>query len=265
MDDRIRLTVDDHVADVVLDRADKMNAVDLRMFEALVETADILAKEKSVRAVVLRGAGESFCAGIDLSVLGNPEFDFHGALASPLDPSPANLFQRAAYAWRELPVPVVAALHGVAFGAGFQIAMGADIRFAAPGTKFSIMESKWGLVPDMALTATTRHILRPDRIKELAWTARVFDAEEAREIGVVTRVVDDPQAAAAALAVECAARSPEAMRGIKRLVNEGWAASEAASLQLEARLQTEIIGSRNQSEAVHANLEKRAPEFEDPA
>lgn len=265
MKDRIRISVDDHVADVALDRAGKMNAVDSRMFEALVEAADQVAADKSVRAVVLRGDGDNFCAGIDTSVLGNPEFDFHEALATPLAPSPANLFQRAAYAWRELEVPVIAAVHGVVFGAGFQIAMGADVRYAAPGTRFSIMESKWGLVPDMALTATTRHILRPDQVKELAWTARIFSAEDALNMGLVTDIVDDPYAAATALAVECAGRSPEAMRGIKRLVNEGWTASEADSLALEAALQAKIIGGRNQSEAVHANLEKRAPNFEDQA
>lgn len=265
MNDRVRVTVDGHVADVMLDRAAKMNAVDLRMFEALIEAADQVAAEKAVRAVVLHGDGENFCAGIDISVLGNPQVDFNEALATPLAPSPANLFQRAAYAWRELEMPVIAALHGVTFGAGFQIAMGADVRFAAPDTRMSIMESKWGLVPDMAITTTTRHILRPDQVKELAWTARVLSAEEALSMGLVTRVVDDPHAAARALAVECAGRSPEAMRGIKRLVNDGWTASEADSLALEASLQAGIIGSRNQSEAVHANLEKRAPEFEDKA
>lgn len=263
MEDRICISIDGHVADVALDRADKMNAVDQRMFEALIEAADDITSNKSVRAVVLHGNGDSFCAGIDISVLGNQQIDFHEALATPLAPSPANVFQRAAYAWRELEVPVIAALHGVAFGAGFQIAMGADIRYAAPGTKLSIMESKWGLVPDMALTATTRHILRPDRAKELAWTARVFSAEVALDMGLVTDIVDDPHAAATAMALECAGRSPEAMRGIKRLVNEGWTASEADSLALEAELQAKIIGSKNQTEAVHANLEKRAPNFED--
>jgi len=162
-------------------------------------------------------------------------------------------------------VPVIAALHGVVFGAGFQIAMGADIRYAAPATKMSIMESRWGLIPDMALTATTRHILRPDQVKELAWTARVFTAEEALGLGLVTAVADDPLAAARAMAEECAMRSPDAIQGIKKLVNAGWAVSEADSLALEASLQAEIIGSWNQTEAVHANLEKRTPKFADKA
>lgn len=263
MKDRVLVTVDGHVADVMLDRADKMNAIDLRMFEALVEAADHVAGLQGIRAVVLRADGDNFCAGIDVSVLGNTEVNFHETLATPLAPSPANLFQRAAVAWRELEMPVIAALQGVTFGGGFQIAMGADIRYAAPDTKMSIMESKWGLVPDMGITSTMRHILRPDQAKELAWTSRVFSAEEAVEMGLVTAVVDDPHAAALALANECANRSPDSIRGIKRIVNEGWSADIADALALEASLQGKIIGSRNQSEAVHANLEKRAPNFED--
>ena len=263
MEDRVRVTIDGHVAEVMLDRADKMNAVDLRMFEALVEAADHVAAQKGVRAVVLCAAGDNFCAGIDVSVMGNPQFNFHEVLATPLKPSHANLFQRAACAWRELEVPVIAALQGITFGAGVQIAMGADVRFAAPGTQMSIMESKWGLVPDMGITSTMRDILRPDQVKELAWTARVLTAEEALGLGLVTAVVDEPQAAAAALAAECAGRSPDSIRGIKRIVNEGWMADEADGLALEASLQSAIIGSANQAEAVNANLEKRAPEFED--
>lgn len=261
--DRVSVTVDGHVADVMLDRADKMNAIDLRMFEALVEAADHVASLKGVRAVVLHADGDNFCAGIDVSVLGNTEMNFHEALATPLAPSPANLFQRSAVAWRELEMPVIAALQGATFGGGFQIAMGADVRFASPGTKMSIMESKWGLIPDMGITSTVRHILRPDLVKELAWTARVFAAEEARDMGLVTQVVEDPLAAARALANECANRSPQAVRGIKRLVNDGWTAEIADGLALEASLQGHIIGSSNQSEAIQANLEKRTPDFED--
>ena len=263
MEDRVSVTVNGHVADVMLDRADKMNAIDLRMFQALVEAADHVAGLKGIRAVVLRADGENFCAGIDTSVLGSTDFDFHKTLETPLSPSPANLYQRAAVAWRELEMPVIAALQGITFGGGFQIAMGADIRYATPDTKMSIMESKWGLVPDMGITATMRHILRPDQAKELAWTSRIFSAEEALQMGLVTAVVDDAQAAAAAMAAECAGRSPDAIRGIKRIVNEGWTADVAEALALEASLQGKIIGSKNQSEAVHANLEKREPNFED--
>lgn len=264
MNDRIAITIDDHIAEVMLNRPGKLNALDLDTFHALDEAARSLAGEASVRAVVLHGAGENFCAGLDLGVMqGVAGFD-----ATALDPvagSPANLFQRAAYAWRELPMPVICALQGVTFGGGFQIAMGADLRYAAPGTKFSVMESKWGLIPDMAISATLRNILSPDRLKELAWTARVFDAAEALDLGVVTAVVDDPLAAARALAADLRGRSPEAIRGIKRLVNGAWQCSEQEALALEAQLQLGLLGTKNQVEAVRANLEKREPCFADRA
>jgi enoyl-CoA hydratase/carnithine racemase len=263
MSDRIKIEIDAHVADVTLNRADKLNALDLKMFAALAEAADSIASDKSVRAVVLHGAGGNFCAGIDLRILGESEFDFGKALVTPVEPSPANFFQRAAYAWRELSVPVICALEGVVFGGGLQVALGADIRYASPDAKFSIMESKWGLIPDMAISTTLRGLLTPDHIKELAWTARVLDSSEAKSLGLVTAVTDDPLGASRRLAAECAARSPDAIRGIKALINEGWQMSDADSLALEARLQSGIIGGKNQLEAVSANLAKRKPDFSD--
>lgn len=263
MKDRISLRVDSHVAEVMLDRADKYNAVDVRMFEALGEAADQIAADSSIRAVVLYGAGGNFCAGIDLDVMASSELDFADALLTPLQPSPANLFQRAAYAWRELQMPVIAALQGVTFGAGLQIAMGADLRYSASDARYSIMESKWGLIPDMSISTTLRHIMPPDRVKELAWTARVLTAQEALDYGLLTAVVDDPLAAARAMAADCAARSPDAIRGIKTLVNHAWQISEADALAMEARLQGAVMGRSNQIEAVQANLEKRAPVFKD--
>jgi len=263
MSDRVKIEIDAHVADVTLNRADKLNALDLKMFAALAEAADSIASDKSVRAVVLHGAGGNFCAGIDLSVLGESDFDFGKALDTPVEPSPANFFQRAAYAWRELPVPVICALEGVVFGGGLQVALGADVRYASPDAKLSIMESKWGLIPDMAISTTLRGLLKPDHIKELAWTARVLDSSEAKSLGLVTAVADDPLGASRKLAAECAARSPDAIRGIKALINKAWQMSEADSLALEAHLQSGIIGGENQLEAVSANLQKRKPDFRD--
>lgn len=263
MSDRIKIEIDAYVADVTLNRADKLNALDLKMFAALAEAADSIASDKSVRAVVLHGAGGNFCAGIDLSVLGESDFDFGKALRTPVEPSPANFFQRAAYAWRELSVPVICALEGVVFGGGLQVALGADVRYASPDAKLSIMESKWGLIPDMAISTTLRGLLKPDHIKELAWTARVLDSSEAKSLGLVTAVVDDPLGASRKLAAECAARSPDAIRGIKALINKAWQMSEADSLALEAHLQSGIIGGENQLEAVSANLHKRKPDFRD--
>jgi len=261
MSNRIDISIENHVAEVMLNRPEKLNALDLKTFEALDEAARTLDGDTSVRAVVLHGAGEDFCAGIDLSVLQGGIDDLGESLLSPVEGSPANRFQRAAYAWRELPVPVICALHGVTFGGGFQIAMGADLRYAARDTQFSIMESKWGLIPDMAISTTLRHIVPPDLVKELAWTARVFDAEEALQIGVLTSIEEDPLAVARRVARECADKSPDAIRGIKRLVNEAWSRSEEDSLVLEAQLQLRLLGSGNQAEAVRANLENRKPNF----
>ena len=263
MNKRLEISIENHVAEVMLNRPEKLNALDLETFDALDAAARSLEGDKSVRAVVLHGAGENFCAGIDLSVLQGGIDDLGEALLAPVEGSPANRFQRAAYAWRELPVPVICALQGVTLGGGFQIAMGADLRYAAPDTQLSIMESKWGLIPDMAISTTLRHIVPPDRVKELAWTARVFGAEEGLELGVLTSIEEEPLAVARRVAKVCAERSPDAIRGIKCLVNEAWSRSEKDSLALEAQLQLRLLGSGNQAEAVRANLEKRKPDFAD--
>ena len=263
MNDRLSIKIDQHVAEVMLDRPDKYNALDLGMFEALHNAADSLEKEPGLRAVILHGAGGNFCAGIDVGMFTDPDAKIDGALMKPIGGSSANLFQRAAYAWRELAVPVICALDGICYGGGLQIALGADLRYATAATRFSIMETKWGLIPDMAITTTLRHLMRVDKIKELAMSARIFDAAEALDLGLVTGVHDDPLAAARQFAGDCASRSPEAIRGIKRLVNEAWDLSEAESLALEATLQQAIMGSPNQVEAVVANLQKREPRFTD--
>ena len=262
MSDRVEITIRDHVAEVMLNRPEKFNALDVETFEALDAAGRSLAEDKSVRAVILRGAGDNFCAGIDLSLLQGGE-DIARKLLAPVPGSPANLAQRAAYAWRELPVPVICALQGIAFGGGFQIAMGADLRYAAPDVQLSIMEAKWGIVPDMAITTTLRNVVAPDRAKELAFTAGVFDAQEALRLGVVTRIEDDPLAAARLMAETVADRSPDAIRGIKRLINDGWGLPEGESLALEATLQAPLLGGANQVEAVRANLEKRKAKYVD--
>lgn len=263
MSDRVEITVNDHVAEVMLNRPDKFNALDIDMFHALDSAARTVAEDSSVRAVVMHGAGGNFCAGIDISALQGGGEHVAKTLLAPVEDSPANLAQRAAYAWRELDVPVICALQGVTFGGGLQIAMGADVRYAAANTRLSVMESKWGLIPDMAFSTTLRHIVPPDRAKELAWTARIFDAEEALQLGVITAIEDDPLDAARQLAGIIRDRSPEAIRGVKRLVNAAWSLNEDDSLALEAMLQGALLGSESQVEAVRANLEKRRPDFHD--
>jgi len=265
--DLVTIDLEGGVADVRMNRPDKYNALSREMFAALGEAGDRLADDRSVRAVVLSGNGRGFCAGLDFDSF--RAMSDAGASAGP-QPKPQaggarpdNFFQRAAYVWKTLPVPVIAAVHGVAFGGGFQIALGADLRIARPDARFSIMEIQWGLVPDVALTQTVRDVLRLDVAKELVWTGRVVEGSEALALGLVTRLAEDPLAAALELAREIAGRSPDAIRAGKRLLEQAWHADPATGLALEARLQGGLIGKPNQVEAVKARFEKRAGRFQD--
>lgn len=265
MSKRVLVDIDNHVATVTLNRADKRNAVDFEMFEGIAAAATELISNRSVRAVVLCGDGNDFCAGIDISVFGGEGIGDNAAdLLVPRTESGANFFQQVAVCWRELPVPVIAALQGSVFGAGFQIAMGADMRYAAPDVRTSIMEVRWGIIPDMGITVTTPGVVAEDRIRELAYTGRIVKAEEAARLRLVTAIVDNPLASATAVAHDIAGKSPDAIRAIKRLINETWPRGAQASLRLEADLQTDVMSGSNQREAVTANLEKRPPVFHDP-
>ncbi|MDJ0812980.1 MAG: crotonase/enoyl-CoA hydratase family protein [Woeseiaceae bacterium] len=263
MSDPVDIAVADHIATVMLNRPDKANAVNLDMFDALREAGRELAANKSVRAIVLHGAGDNFCAGIDTSIFQDPEVDIDASWFAPLEDSPANRLQSPAYVWRELPVPVICAMHGVAYGAGLQIALGADLRYARPDASLSIMEIKWGLVPDMAMTTTLRDILPLDTVKELAWTGRRISGEEAHSMGLVTALHDDPLAAATEAAAGIRVKSPDAIRAMKRLFNSAWRLADAGALALEAELQIGVMGKKNQREAVMANMQKRVPKFDD--
>ncbi len=255
------------IADVRLNRPDKYNALNPDMFRAIIEAGESLAEARDVRVVVLSGNGRGFCAGLDMASFQGMAGGGggRGAVDTLLsrDEGPENHAQRPAYVWKKLPVPVIAAIHGVAYGGGCQIALGADIRIAAPDAKLSVMEIKWGLIPDMSITQTLRDLVPLDVAKELTFTGRVLSGEEARELGLVTRVADDPLAAAMALAEEIAAKSPDAVRAGKRLFEDSWHADARSGLEMEAGMQSKLIGSRNQIEAVKANFEKRTPEFED--
>lgn len=266
MPDRVTVDIDDRIARVTLNRADKHNAVDRAMFEALIDSGERLSSNRAVRAVILTGAGENFCAGIDISAFGSSDPPEFGACdIEPRDDRGANLFQGAALVWRHLPVPVIAAVRGVAFGAGLQIAMGADLRFAAADSRWSVMEVKWGIIPDMGLSVTANGLVRPDLLKMLALTAAVIDGREAQQQGLVTEIHDDPLDAALALAQELSRCSPDAIRAVKSLLNTTSQVSEAAALRCEAALQAALVGAPNQVEAVEANLRGRKPEFSDPA
>jgi enoyl-CoA hydratase/carnithine racemase len=260
---RLRLEIADHLAVVTLTRPDKHNALDVAMFEQIIAAAERLATERGVRAVVLHGDGPSFCSGLDVVSIMAAGGGLDG-LTDRVHGAVPNWFQQAAHRWLELPVPVIAALHGNCFGGGLQIALGADIRIAAPDTRLSVMEVKWGLIPDMSITRTLPRLVGIDVAKELTYTGRVFDGTEAERLGVVTRVDDDPLAAARRLAEKIAARSPDAVRAAKRLYEESWTGSAPDTLALEAELQLGLIGSPNQLAAVAAGFTKEPPEFVDP-
>jgi enoyl-CoA hydratase/carnithine racemase len=267
--DLVSVDKKDGVADVRLNRPDKYNSLSTEMWAAVGEAGENLKSDTSLRAVVLSGNGPGFCAGLDTSTFGAVAGGgkLPGVEGSPLAPQAGrntNFFQHAAHVWRELPVPVIAAVHGVAYGAGFQIAMGADIRVAHPESRWSIMEIKWGLIPDVAITQTIRAVLREDVAKDLIFTGRVIGAEEAQSLGVVTRIAEDPLADALESARAIASRNPHAIRHGKQLIHEAWHAEPSEGLALEARLQRELLGSPNQIEAVKANMEKRTPNFSDP-
>jgi enoyl-CoA hydratase/carnithine racemase len=257
---RVHVAVSDHVATVTLTRPDKHNALDVAMFEAIVNAAEQVSLEPRVRAVVLHGDGPSFCSGLDIASL----MSSGQSLDERLTEEAPNWFQRAAYDWVRVPVPVIAAIHGTCFGGGLQIALGADIRIAAPDARLSVMEVKWGLIPDMSITRTLPRLVSIDVAKELTFTGRVFSGTEAQALGVVTHVEDDPLGAAQALAAEIASKSPDATRGAKRLYDESWTGSAEQTLALEAEIQRRLIGSPNQLAAVAAGMTKQPAQFTDP-
>ncbi|WP_205876924.1 crotonase/enoyl-CoA hydratase family protein [Mycobacterium camsae] len=265
-EDRVRVRIAENgVATVTMVRADKHNALDQAMFEGMVDAAEQLAGDKSVRAVVLHGEGKSFCSGLDVASFMGGERGT-GVLLTRDEGRLANLAQRVSYDWSLVPAPVIAAIHGNCFGGGLQIALGADIRIAAPDAKLSIMEIKWGLVPDMGITQTLPRLLPIDVAKELTFTGRIVTGSEGSELGLITRTAADPLSAALALAGEIASKSPDAVRAAKRLYDETWISNDPASaLGLESQLQAGLIGSPNQIAAVVAGMSGERPVFTDPA
>lgn len=263
MEDRVRTSVAAGIADVRLIRSDKMNALDPPMFEALTQALARLAGAEGLRAVVLSGEGRAFCAGLDMEsfrgMSGNGGANTRG-LAERTH-GIANRFQHIVWGWRELPVPVIAAVHGVAYGGGFQLALGADLRYAAKDTRFSVRETHWGLVPDMCGTQLMRHLAREDIVRELTYTARIFSADDALSFGLITRIVEDARVEALAVARDIAGKSPHAIRAAKRLFNAACTAEPQAGLIAEANEQEALIGGANQVEAIRSNFEKRAGNF----
>lgn len=272
--ERVTVTVREGVADVRLNRPDKINALDPAMFAGLRAAAQQVGNDPAVRAVVLSGEGRGFCAGLDLMAITGMGGDDRGGeepaggsvrnLAERAEGSIANWAQEAAYLWTELPVPVIAAVHGVALGGGAQIALAADIRIMAPDARLSILEIRWGLVPDMTGTSMLTRLVPLDVAKELTWSGRMVEGEEAVRLGLATRLADDPRGAALQMASDMAGRNPDAIRAAKRLLNQSGRVPLAQQLLDESTEMGRLIGSPNQSEAVRAYFERREPVFADP-
>jgi enoyl-CoA hydratase/carnithine racemase len=246
-------TGSDGICEVVLNRPDKLNACDLKMFHAIAETASHLRDDRAVRAVILRGEGRAFCTGLDVkSVMSSPLKQIEELLERPsgygkADNDIGNLAQDVSYLWRELPVPVICVIHGMCYGAGLQIALGADFRYASPDCQLSIMETKWGLIPDMSIAITLRELVRIDVAKELTMTGRIVTGSEAASLGLVTKVCEDPLKDARAFAQELVKRSPDALACTKELYQSTrTAASEKECLEVETKLQRKLLVSWNQ-------------------
>jgi enoyl-CoA hydratase/carnithine racemase len=275
--DRVSCTIVDGVADVRLNRPDKLNALDLAMFDALIETGEGLTADPSVRAVVLSGEGRGFCAGLDFGSFqamagggsGGKKGDVEREGRSVADLGRrdegriTNRGQQAVYVWTEMPAPVIAAIHGPALGGGIQLALGADIRIVAPDAKLSVLEIRWGLVPDMTGTQMLPRLVGLDVAKELTFTGRMVSGEEAVRLGLATRLSDQPRDDALALAREIAAHSPQAVKGAKTLLNLAGLVSLEEGFKEESRTISSLIGSPNQVEAIMAYFEKREPRFSD--
>ena len=280
MSERVTISIRNGIADVRFNRPEKRNALDGEQFLAIAAAGERLKSEPGVRCAVISGEGASFCAGLDFSsfqsMAGGSMAGGGGAGGSPADGSGQNgnpgamvegrithLGQQVAWAWQEVPVPVIAAVHGHALGGGIQIALGADIRIVHPQTQMSVREVFLGLVPDMTGTFVLSRLVRPDVAKELTFTARVFSGEEAYALGLATRLSETPYDDAMALAAQIAGNSPDAVRGAKALFNGLVNAGAAEQFADERRVIGSLIGSPNQVECVMASFEKRQPAFVD--
>ncbi len=272
VDDRVTITMTDGIADVKMNRADKRNALDNAMFTSLSAAGDYLKSVDGLRVVVLSGDGASFCAGLDFSSFA--QMAEAGAKASTADKKAdmnagsmvdgriTHMAQQVCWVWQEVPVPVIAAVHGHALGGGIQIALGADIRIVHPDTQLSVREVHWGLIPDMTGTLMLSRLVRPDVVKNLVFTARIFSGREAHDLGIATQLSDNVHADAMTMAREIAGRSPEAVRGAKKLINLLANSGAAEQFAAERAIIGQLIGTANQAEAVMSHFEKRPPNFE---
>ncbi|MGL6312868.1 crotonase/enoyl-CoA hydratase family protein [Vibrio sp. WXL103] len=254
---RVTCDIDEHfIATVSLNRPDKLNALDMAMFDAILAITKQLKNDKNIRAVIVKANGTDFCSGLDIKSLLTSKVDAMRLLYKWWPTSP-NAAQRFSLAWREIPCPVIFAIHGRCWGGGLQLACGGDFRIASNDASFSIMEGKWGLIPDMGGSIAFRELMRQDHALELAMTAKVIDSQLAKEYGLVTKITEDPYEAAYQLALECTERSPDAIAANKRLYQQSWWVSQGRALCLETWYQLRVLFGVNRSIAAKREREKK--------
>lgn len=261
MGERVAVEVRDQLAYVTLNRPDQLNGLDFPMFRALVDTAKAIDEDRDVRVVILQGAGKAFCAGLDFGAFGKESALAKARAFAKLPGRETNLFQQACWVWRGLPVPVIAVTHGYCYGGGLQLALAADFRFTTPGCEFSVLEAKWGLIPDMTGSVTLRELLPIDLAKRLTMTAEVFTGLTAKEYGLVTGVAEEPLKEAEALAAQLIERSPDAVAYTKRLFHETWTRSPRWALWTESVLQGRLLTGANHKIARAAGAAKARPRW----
>jgi enoyl-CoA hydratase/carnithine racemase len=251
----VTCTIEDGIAHVRLDRPEKLNALTLDILDDLVATTKLLRKDKDLRAVIVSGEGDAFCAGLDFgTVMRNP-----AGVARAFIPHPfrgTNKFQEAPWGFRRIPVPVIAAVHGHCLGGGLQIALAADFRIATPDSRWSVLEGKWGLIPDMSGIQALKEVVGMDQAKLLTMTAEIFDGSRAHELGIVTKLDNDPVAGARRLAEELTQKSPDALAAAKRLFNDTWSASPRRTFARERFEQAFLLAARNTKAAREAAFKK---------
>lgn len=233
---------------------------DLDMLDALVDAARKIRVNRAIRGVIVQGSGTAFSAGLDFASVGKQQSRMLKAFAK-FPGQKTNLFPRACWVWRELPVPVVAVVHGHCLGGGLQLALAADFRFSTPDCAFSVMEAKWGLIPDMTATVTLRELAGMDVVKRLTMTAEIFDGNQALEWGLVSGVGEDPLVSAQELLAQIMTRSPDAVAASKKLLHTSWNKSPRGAFWIESRVQLALIRGKNHQIVRRANVAKKLPEF----
>ena len=250
----VTLSTEDNIAFVTFNRAEKRNALDMAMFKSIEQISRRLRHNRQIRAVIVQGKGEDFCSGLDVKSMMGQKTSILALLRKWL-PGQANLAQKVSVNWRKIPVPVIMVIQGRCWGGGLQIALGADFRFATPGASFSIMEGKWGLIPDMGGNLALRELVAKDVGLRLAMSAEVISAHTALEYGLISEIHEDPLQGAKRFAGQIIERSPDAVAALKKLYQQNWLKSERSILAKESYYQVKILLGKNQARAVKKQID----------